>query len=277
VSLKFSIVTPSFNQERYLEAAMMSVLEQKGPEIEYLVMDGGSTDHSLDLIHRHEPRLAYWESQRDAGQYDAITRGFARSTGEILAWLNSDDLYCPWAFAIAAEIFENLPEVQWLTTTMQLRWDATGRPVRALHVPGYSREGFLHGEYLPRQGAFALGWIQQESTFWRRSLWERAGGQVGNGYPLAGDFELWARFFRHAELYAVETPLGGFRYHGQQKTGGDRGDYLAEAERAFVAHGGHRPGMLAGWLRKKGLRRHAAKQVRQHRQSGEWRIAEVRV
>jgi glycosyltransferase involved in cell wall biosynthesis len=275
--VKFSIVTPSFNQARFLEDAILSVLNQRGPEIEYLVMDGGSTDESVDVIHRHAPRLAHWRSERDSGQYDAITRGFARSSGEIMAWLNSDDLYCPWAFSIVAEIFARRQEVQWLTTTTQIRWDAHGRPVRTLHVPGYSREGFLQGEYLPRPGAFALGWIQQESTFWRRSLWEKAGGQIGAGYPLAGDFELWARFFQHAELFAVETPLGGFRFHGAQKTGGDRADYLAEAERALAAHGGRHHGRFSGWLRRRGLRRHVAKQVRHHRQSGEWRIVEVLV
>jgi glycosyltransferase involved in cell wall biosynthesis len=277
MALTFSIVTPSFNQAQFLEAAMLSVLEQGGPEIEYVVMDGGSNDSSADIIHRHAPRLAHWQSERDAGQYDAITRGFARTSGEVMGWLNSDDLYCPWAFAVVAEIFERLPEVQWLTTTTQIRWDSLGRPVRTLHVPGYSRAGFRRGEYLPIPGAYALGWIQQESTFWRRSLWEKAGAQVGAGYPLAGDFELWARFFEHAELYAVEAPLGGFRFHGEQKTGGDRADYLAEAERALLAHGGRRHGFVSRLLRRRGFVQQPAKLVRHNRRSGEWKIHEVRV
>ena len=275
--LRFSIVTPSFNQAPFLEAAMLSVLDQPGPEIEYIVMDGGSTDASADIIHRHAPRLAHWQSERDAGQYDAITRGFARATGDIMSWLNSDDMYCPWAFSVVEEIFTRLPEVQWLTTTMQIRWDAAGRAVRTLHVPGYARAAYLQGEHLPEGGAFSLGWIQQESTFWRRSLWEKAGAQIGQGFPLAGDFELWGRFFQHAELHAVETPLGGFRFHGNQKTGGDREDYLTEARRALAAHGGQRPGAFGRLLRRRGFLRHEAKHVRHHRHTGDWRIVKVRI
>lgn len=277
MALTFSIVTPSFNQARFLEAAMRSVLDQQGPAIEYVVMDGGSTDGSQEIIQRQASRLAYWESAKDAGQYDAITRGFAKTSGEIMAWLNSDDLYSPWAFSLAHEIFSAHPEVQWLTTTQQLRWDAEGRPVRVLTVPGYSRAGFQHGEYLPLPHRFSLGWIQQESTFWRRSLWEKAGGQLGAGYPLAGDFELWARFFQHADLYAVEAPLGGFRFHGDQKTGGDRADYLAEAQKALHAHGGWHHGAASAFLRRRGLMKNSAFHVRHHRQSGQWKIVEVRV
>ena len=275
--LRLSIVTPSFNQARFLEAAMQSVLRQPGPPPEYVVMDGGSTDGSAEIIQRHTASLAHWQSAPDAGQYDAVTRGFARTSGEIMAWLNSDDLYCPWAFSVVREIFEALPEVQWLTTTMQIRWDSEARPVRTLHVPGYARSAYLLGEHLPAKGAFALGWIQQESTFWRRSLWEKAGAQIGAGYPLAGDFELWARFFQHAELYAVETPLGGFRFHGDQKTGGDRMDYLTEAERALTAHGGRRHSAFSRFLRRRGFGTHAAKIVRHNRKTGAWSVVEKRV
>lgn len=272
-----SIVTPSYNQARFLDAAMMSVLNQADADVEYVVMDGGSTDGSQAVIERHASRLRHWESARDAGQYDAITRGFAKTSGDILAWLNSDDLYCPWAFSVVREIFETFPQVQWLTTTMQIRWDAAGRAARALHVPGYTRAGFLRGEYLPAKGQFARGWIQQESTFWRRSLWEKAGAQVGKDYPLAGDFELWARFFEHAELYAVETPLGGFRFHGDQKTGGDRADYLDEAERALLRHGGKRPGALQQFLLRRGLRKERAPIVRHNRRTNRWELTSVSI
>ncbi len=267
--MKFSIVTPSYNQARFLDAAMTSVLSQPG-ELEYIVMDGGSTDGSREIIERHASRLAHWQSEKDCGQYDAITRGFARATGDVMAWLNSDDMYSPGAFATVAEIFTQFPEIQWLTTTAQIRWDADGRIARVLNVPGYSRDAYLAGEHLPSGRIFSVGWIQQESTFWRRSLWEKSGSQIGAGYPLAGDFELWARFFKHAELYAVEVPLGGFRFHGDQRTGGDRADYMAEAERALVAHGGRRPGALTQWKRRHRFSMRAAKVVRHNRHSGKW-------
>ena len=255
---------------------MASVLSQPG-DVEYVVMDGGSTDGSREIIERHAPKLAHWQSEKDDGQYDAITRGFARCTGDVMAWLNSDDLYVPGAFAVVAEIFAQFPEVQWLTTTAQIRWDAEGRIARVLNVPGYSRDGFLTGEHLPSGRHFSVGWIQQESTFWRRSLWEKTGAQIGAGYPLAGDFELWARFFAHAELYAVEVPLGGFRFHGDQKTGGDRADYMTEAERALVAHGGSRPGMFAEWKRQHRFLTRPAKVVRHNRHSGKWELKGIRI
>ncbi len=274
--MKFSIITPSFNQARFLDVAMLSVLSQPG-EIEYVVMDGGSTDGSREIIERHASRLAHWQSAQDGGQYDAITRGFARATGEVMAWLNSDDLYTPGALAVVEQVFARFPEVQWLTTCAQVRWDAEGRIARVLNVPGYSREGFLAGEHLPSGGHFSVGWIQQESTFWRRSLWEKAGAQIGAGFPLAGDFELWARFFKYAELYAVEVPLGGFRFHGDQKTGGDRADYMREAERALAAHDGRRLGAWAQWKRRHRFAVRAARVVRHNRHSGEWEMKTVNV
>jgi GT2 family glycosyltransferase len=275
--MRICIVTPSFNQGRFLDAAMRSVLDQQVEGLEYIVMDGGSTDESVEIIKRHAGALTHWESAKDAGQYDAITRGFAHSSAEIMGWLNSDDLYCPWAFRVVMDIFEQLPEVQWLTTTTQIRWDAEGRAVRTLHVPGYSKYGFLRGEYLPARGRFAMGWIQQESTFWRRSLWEKAGAQVGKDFPLAGDFELWARFFDHATLHAVETPLGGFRFHGEQKTGGDRVDYMTEAERALVAHRGRPKATLHSLLRRWRLLRESAQVIRHNRRANRWDVVKIRI
>jgi len=213
-----SVVTATLNRANYLEEAMRSVLEQDYPSIEYVVVDGGSTDGSVELIGRYEHRLAWWCSERDEGHFDALNKGFARTTGEVMAWLNSDDKYTPWAFQVIGEIFAALPQVQWLTTLFPILWDARGRAMHCKRVEGYSREGFRRGEYFPRPGSLSSGWIQQESTFWRRSLWDRAGGRVDASLRVAGDFELWARFFDHADLYGVTTPIGGFRIHGEQFT-----------------------------------------------------------
>jgi hypothetical protein len=108
-------------------------------------------------------------------------------------------------------------------------------------------------------------------------LWERAGAQVGKDYPLAGDFELWARFFQHAELYAVETPLGGFRFHGEQKTGGNRVDYLTEAERALAAHGGRLRSPLRSWLRGRGLLKESAPVIRHNRRANRWDVTRISI
>ena len=215
---RISVVTATLNRANYLEEAMRSVLDQGYPDLEYVVVDGGSTDGSVALIEKYAGRLKWWVSEKDAGHFDALNKGFARTTGEVMAWLNSDDKYTPWAFDVVGEIFAQFPRVQWLTTLFPILWDARGRATHCRQVEGYSREGFLRGENFPRPGSLNNGWIQQESTFWRRSLWEKAGGRVDDSLRVAGDFELWARFFEHADLYGVTTPIGGFRIHGEQFT-----------------------------------------------------------
>ncbi|MCH7686389.1 MAG: glycosyltransferase, partial [Planctomycetes bacterium] len=146
---KISIVTPSFNQGRYLEETIQSVLSQDYPNLEYMIMDGGSTDESFDILHRYESRLTFWQSSPDGGQYEAINSGFARTDGEIMAWINSDDKYTPWAFSVVAEIFLTFPEIEWITTLYPLTWDAAGRAVACGQRTGYTITAFLKGRNIP--------------------------------------------------------------------------------------------------------------------------------
>ena len=233
-----SIVTPSYNQGQFLEETILSVLDQDYPNLEYIIVDGGSTDGSVDIIRRYEHRLAYWVSEPDGGQYDAINRGFARSSGDVMAWINADDKYCPWAFATVAEIFAQCPEVEWLTTASPIEWDRRGLPFNCTRVPGYTLQG-LSG--YPRAGP---NWIQQESTFWRRSLWERVGSRVDASLKWAADVELWVRFWQHAELCSTVVPLAGFRRHKAQKTSLHLEDYLDEASSILRRYGRRPPGKL---------------------------------
>jgi glycosyltransferase involved in cell wall biosynthesis len=244
VPLTISIVTPSYNQGRFLDETIQSVVGQGYSSLQYVVMDGGSTDDSPEILRRWGTRLAYWASEKDEGQYDAINKGFALTNGEVMGWLNSDDKYTPWALSIVGEIFEKHPQIEWLTTMYPLRWDARGRAVRCSRREGFSRAGFLAGENLPGGTWYAPGWLQQESTFWRRSLWQKVGGKLETAWKIAADFELWQRFHEHAELYAVDTPLGGFRLHGDQKTTHQQSAYWNEAREILKMGGGRVPGYL---------------------------------
>jgi len=229
---KISIVTPSFNQGEFLEATIQSILNQNYPNLEYIIIDGGSTDGSVELIKKYEQHLYFWCSEPDAGQYDAINRGFVRSTGEIMAWLNSDDMYFPWTLKTVASIMSELPQVEWLTTLAPGFWDWHGFCYGVGAIAGYSRSAYLDGFYLPGYHKNALGWIQQESTFWRRSLWEKVGASIAIEYKLAGDFDLWSRFYSHTDLYATHSPLAGFRYQPNQRSL-QLDQYLLEAQESL--------------------------------------------
>jgi glycosyltransferase involved in cell wall biosynthesis len=251
---KISIVTPSFNQGRFIEANILSIQRQNYPALEHIVVDGGSTDETLLILHRHKKHLASAISEKDDGQYHAINKGFMLATGEVMAWLNSDDVYLPGALHVVGEIFRKFPQIEWLTTRFPVAIAEDGTPIKVTPVYGFTRAGFLRGENLPGLGWPATCYIQQESTFWRRSLWDRAGGHLDTNYRMAGDFDLWARFFAHAQLYSIDVPIGCFRRHDDQRTSKAFTNYLEEAAAIFSRSGGHaRVGVIQAariWLRQ---------------------------
>lgn len=198
---KISIVTPSFNHAAFLEKTILSVLEQQYPNLDYIIMDGGSTDGSVEIIRKYEKHVACWRSEKDGGMYRALQKGFDLSSGEIMCWLNSDDMFHKKSLFTVAEIFETFSEVNWLIGAPSC-FDESDRTVIIKEPIRWSRNLFLSGTYK---------WIQQESTFWRRTLWLKANGLNGIKAKVAGDFELWLRFFKQDKPYTTTALLSGFR------------------------------------------------------------------
>jgi hypothetical protein len=233
---RISLVTPSYNQAEYLEDALRSVLDQNYPSLEYLAIDGGSEDGSPSIIEQHEEALAYWQSEPDQGMYDAINQGFARSTGEIMGWLNSDDLHFPWTLHVVGSIFHHFPSVDWITTLRRAWGDRTG-VVGVNSMKGFAREAFRQGRYGGwKNPLLKYGYIQQESTFWRRSLWDACEG-LSLTCGDAADFDLWCQFYKRSELYGLNVPLGIFRRHPDQKTA-DASSYEARCKQILERHFG---------------------------------------
>jgi glycosyltransferase involved in cell wall biosynthesis len=201
-----SLVTCSFQQARYLGQALVSVLGQHYPALEYLVIDGGSTDGSVDIIRRHESRLAYWVSEPDRGQTDALIKGFSRARGEILGWLCSDDVLLPGALHTVARYFSAHPQV--MAAYGDALWiDAEGRFLRAKREMAFNRFVFLHDH----------NYVPQPSMFWRRRLYEEVEG-LDPAFDLAMDADLWERFSARTRIAHIPRYLSCMRFYPEQKT-----------------------------------------------------------
>src|SRR5690606_20886002 len=157
----------------------------------YIIVDGGSTDGSVDIIRKYEHNLAWWCSEPDDGMYDAISKGFRHASGEVMGWINSDDFYHPGALFIIADIFREYKDVNWIQGIPNVV-DHMGRVVYVSRQVIDIKYWFYQRKHIQSRR-----YIQQESTFWRKPLWEKAGGYLSSEFKYAGDFELWLRFFKH--------------------------------------------------------------------------------
>ena len=200
-----SIVTPSYNQAPYLEQTIRSVLEQdyiqKGGQIEYILIDGGSSDGSREIIRRYASLLDYWVSEPDRGQTDAINKGFARAHGEIFAWLNSDDAYLPNAVSEAVDYLQANPEAGMVYGDANLI-DAKGKIVGAFPARQTDYRRLLRGSVH----------IPQQSAFFRAALWRQV-GPLDPSFYFAMDYDLWVRLARVSSLHYRPCLWANFRLH----------------------------------------------------------------
>ena len=209
--MKFSIITPSFNQADYLEETINSVLEQNYLQVEYMIVDGASSDGSVGIIKKHSEHLTWWVSEIDAGQADAINKGFSRATGEIIAWLNSDDVYLPDTLAKVAELFEKNPDAGIIYGDV-LSIDGEGNPINVQRFSPYKVDDLA---------AFKI--ISQPAVFMRRSILEQA-GHLDLNYHFLLDHHLWLRMAQIAPMIYTPETLAKARYHDDAKN-------IAHAER----------------------------------------------
>ncbi len=244
---KISIVTACYNMVDYIDHTIKSVVSQDYPNLEYIVVDGGSTDGTLDIIEKYRSKISRIISEPDDGQYHAIQKGMDLATGDILAWLNADDLYYPWTLSVVGEIFEKFGTVDWITG-LPSYFNEKNQVTRISNtLASFPQEFIRNGWFQSKLG----GCLQQESLFWRKSLWQKAGG-LDLSYQLAADFKLWTQFAKYSDLVQVSVPLAGFKFRlDLQRSQSGRDSYENEVVRA--CENLHSPPFLWKLLAKQNL------------------------
>ncbi|MFM8876902.1 MAG: glycosyltransferase family 2 protein [Anaerolineae bacterium] len=213
-----SIITPSYNQAKYLEQTIQSVLNQDYPRIEYIVIDGASKDGSVDIIKKYADKLTYWESKKDKGQADAINKGFAHATGEIIAWLNSDDYYLPGAVRAAVKVFEENPDVVLVYGDM-LAVDENSTTFNTLTY-----------KQLTLEDLFCFQIIGQPAVFMRRSALQKTSG-LDLTFHFLLDHLLWIKIAKQGKILHVSQTWAAARYHAEAKNVAKAAEFGLEAFR----------------------------------------------
>jgi glycosyltransferase involved in cell wall biosynthesis len=216
---KISVITPSYNQGHFLEETILSVLNQQYPNLEYIIMDGGSTDNSVEIIKRYASQVTYWISEKDNGQSDAIGRGFDKATGDIFCWLNSDDVFMPGTLHTVARMFARFPRAGFIYGNRH-KIDPQSRVLETIYYYAY-----VSGQFKFRNP------VAQEAAFWTAEAYRRAGG-MNVEYRFCMDYDLWCRLARVTQVVHVPYVWGGFRQHGDSKTHTIR--HIAKQEKDLI-------------------------------------------
>lgn len=204
---KVSIVTPSYNQVQFLEKTILSVLNQNYPNLEYIIIDGGSTDGSVEIIKKYEKYLVYWVSKKDEGMYDAVNKGLKVASGSIFAYLNSDDLYLSDTVQVAVNYFQKHPETALIYGDCDYI-DLEGRFLYAYHYPIFKWHRFI-----------VLNWssIPQEASFWRKGV-HKVVGYFNTEFKMAGDFEFYVKVGKDFQIDHLRKVLAMHRLHKKSLT-----------------------------------------------------------
>ncbi len=205
--MKISVITVSYNSVNTIEETMLSVLNQTYSNVEYIIIDGGSTDGTVDIIKKYSNKIAYWISEPDSGMYDALSKGFKKATGDILCWLNADDLFYKEALSTVADFFSQNQNINWVKG-YNVNYNEKSQ-ITSVSVPIHISNKLLkRGFYQPK---FRMPFIQQESTFWRSTLMSEVDIEKFKKFKLAGDYFLWYSFSDKNELHFISSYLGGWR------------------------------------------------------------------
>ena len=211
--LRFSIVTPSFNHAQYIERTIRSVLDQRGDfDLDYKVLDGGSNDGTLDILRRYEDRLA-WTSGPDKGQVDAINKGLRAATGDIVAWVNSDDVLMPGALAKVAAAFATHPEVEWVHGRCEVI-DVDDKPMRRW-ISAYKHFRARRHTF---ENLLTENYVSQMTAFWRRKVHDEV-GYLDDSLKLAFDYEFWLRLAKRGAPLYIDDRIACFRWYETSKSG----------------------------------------------------------
>jgi glycosyltransferase involved in cell wall biosynthesis len=231
-----SLITPSLNQGEYLEETIRSVLEQDYPRLEYFVIDGGSTDNSLEIIEKYKSRLDYWVSEADQGQSHAINKGLKRAAGDFLGWINSDDVLLPGAIRRGVEALQAYPDVDVVYGRLE-RIDEQGRPVPTPILP-------KDKVVFDRQNMLVECTVNQAGALWRRTIMEKA-GLLNEELRYAMDYEYWIRLaIAGGRFLRLDEPVARFRLSKASKTVG-QAQQMAEEGMQIIRRFAGQPGLEA--------------------------------
>ncbi len=227
---KISIVTPSYNQGQYLEKTIQSVLNQNYPNLEYIIIDGGSSDNSIEIIKKYEKHLTYWISEKDNGQSDGINKGLLKCTGDIIAWLNSDDYYEPDTFKNVVSVFSKNPDAGLLYGDCRIIYvDSEGKTLKQQivspeHVTNFSLMNYWKSYFLP----------PQPSIFWRKSIQDKT-MLLNRSLNYAMDMDFWLQLSEHGNIIKANFLLANYLVHTNSKSGSEGGFSKFKSEWKLVS------------------------------------------